>query len=285
MKSLIVVLFILPLSTFVYGLPADKDLLTPNIPTWLKEKNINSTSNSPLPVLDCFRELKVLNRSAIKIAFLFDPEVESYESPDDFKVKYCDPWPTWYKQVLGFKKCLRSLVRTMFVYGMRRMKTVYNQWCLNEKRRQLAYDHLTCMTKETKAEIIATKDMFYSVLDYISQLDDENDIIPGMCCATNEGTRVAKDMISKICDGKGLPDTPDYAVSLVTNTIAQMFDIVCGASYPSVEACWKTQPKIMEGIRYAIENPEEATHDMVFLPVMDIIKRIAGSLDISLNVH
>lgn len=230
--------------------------------------------------LNCVQELKNLNHTLIKALFLFDPEIIHYEDANDFKFRYCDFVPDYYKQVLQYKKCLTPFLRTIFTFMMRNVKEIYNQYCLVEEKRELAVRHLKCMDNETKPEIIDIKDIIYDVIMYVHRLEDLDEIIPATCCAIKEGMREAAVRITRICHEKGLPDTPQFALQLIQIVISDAFDMMCG-KYPSVEACWELQPKLMKGIVDTINsNHTEAAYDMFFLPVLEIIKRIDKDFNI-----
>lgn len=230
--------------------------------------------------LDCVQELKNLNYTLIKALFLFDPEIIHYEDSNDFQVRYCDLFPDYYRQVLQYKKCLTPFLRTLFAFIMRNIKGIYNEYCLVEEKRELAVRHLKCMDSETKPEILDIKNILYDVIMYVHRLKDLDEIIPAACCAVKEGIRETEVRIKRICHGKGLPDTPQFALQLIQIVISDAFDMMCG-KYPSVEVCWELQPKLMKGIVGTINsNHTEVGYDVFFLPVLEILKRLDKDFNI-----
>lgn len=133
------------------------------------------------------------------------------------------------------------------------------------------------MDSTTKAEFLVIRDKITSLLVYIKDLPNIDDVIPATCCGTRKLLDDTEKDLVRVCSGKGRPDTPKFAVNLINDLISDATDIMCG-KFPTVGACVAERPVLAEGISHVLSN--YSRHDFSFVvPLLEVIQRLDGKIN------
>ena len=82
----------------------------------------------------------------------------------------------------------------------------------------------------------------------------------------------------RICKGKGLPDTPRFAMNMISSLLSDSLDLLCG-KYPTVESCEQQHPLLMKGIDMAMLDHRRFNFTAV-IPLLDIIQKLDGKINV-----
>lgn len=256
--------------TLVAGLPAS--------PSNSITVNSNpSSSQIESNGVDCKTELSNFNETMIKMVFFFDPTVVKFSSPEDFSTRYCSHFLDYNQKIQRYRRCLRPFVSTLFSFIVRQAKMTFERFCQGSGV-DLVYNHLKCMDNTTKVDIMLINDVIHEMLRYTST-QALNDIIPVGCCAFNKLITDVEGKIGEICQGKGQRDTPEFIIKIIKGIISDLFDMMC-VKYPTVDSCLKQDPEMMQRVTIAMTNLTR-NHDSMFLPILDILTRLDGDLNLN----
>ena len=154
--------------------------------------------------------------------------------------------------------------------------------CKDREVKTRSFNHSKCLTPETSSEFIALRNKVNNVLKYALNVSDVNDIIPATCCGFHQILKQAKSDMNFTCNARklGLPETPDFIVSLVESTFSDVIDMTC-AKFSNLKDCWTLAPKITQDIQNIAsqEKQEEADYTPI-LPMIDIIDRLDGKVNL-----
>lgn len=159
---------------------------------------------------------------------------------------------------------------------MKNIKELHRANCGRESL-NLSFTHVTCMDSTTKAEFLEIRDKITSLLVYIKDLPNIDDVIPAICCGTDKLLDDSRKDFVRICRGKARPDTPQFAVNLINSIISDATDIMCG-KFSTLGVCVVERPVLAEGILHVLSN--YSRHDFsVVVPLLEVIQRLDGKIN------
>ena len=159
--------------------------------------------------------------------------VTGYSSIDEFDKQYCVPFNAWLRSYNSYKPCLAPFPRSLFSYVGTNMKKTHSDFCGEKK--QIAFDHLKCLSPETKPTFRRTGLQVLHFADFISKLPETNQIIPTFCCAYQKLTKLFEKRLEKLCSSKGYKGAGTFLIEILMAVMEDTVDMMCGAYQGSGE--------------------------------------------------
>ena len=217
-----------------------------------QELDLRIFKRAAIQSAECDEARRVGNDAMNKMLIIFDRNVTEVPSLIWFKTNYCDKFVGWHKKLFEYRKCLKPFAQTVFSFVMGDIKAMYNEYCINEKEMELAFEHLKCMDNDTKPEIMRISDMIHKSISYMSTLRNVYDILPASCCGTHLILDEMNQTLTKLCPSKSRPDTPEFA-SHFFKAILSDIEIWC-ENYQTIESCNQQQQDMMSDLRREMRN-------------------------------
>ena len=225
-------------------------------------------------VVNCNELLQIADQGMNKIMFIGDQNRTSFSSKDDLKENYCGPFIGYLKEVSDYSKCLKAFSKSMLNIILSNVKRIHKSICANDVKLNEAFEHVKCMTQETKQSMVAVVNIAVSMVTEASKLQDVDDIIPGLCCGSLEYFDRMEVMANEICLTRTGPETSKYIGSLIRNIFADAIDIMCG-KYPTAKECEALKPQLFEQMKNSM-NQSTPVNSSFALPLVNLVKRLDG---------
>ena len=179
------------------------------------------------------------------------------------------------KTISDYRPCLRAFPKQLFSMVLANAKKNVKSICTTSKQRTQLVDNLKCFTNETWPEFVQLGYDITSLVDYLANLDNIDNIIPGLCCGYHLIMEVGREKISSLCSQQGVGSSgPEYFLGLVQAAMSDAIDMMCGA-YATIDMCEKKNPDLVQEVKMAQNTTANNSynHTMV-IPFLKVIDRI-----------
>ena len=148
--------------------------------------------------------------------------------------------------------------------------------CLDDEKLTQAYSHVKCMDKDTKQGLAYTVTVITSFANFVSKLEDVDEIIPAICCGNKNVTDQCYKIIDDLCLHRTGPATARYIVNIVYSAFSEVFDMMC-SKFPDDNACQKHAPRMYSELKNALANVINYNHTLT-IPFIKIIRKLDGQV-------
>lgn len=184
------------------------------------------------------------------------------------------PFLGWVKESSQYGKCLKPFPKSLFNLVLLNTKKVHKQICNSKEKLEEAFSHLKCIQKNTKEAISMAMTLVNSLLVQITEFENVDDMIPGLCCGTTEIFQALPSVIDNVCLPLTGPSTGAYITNLMSSLLQELIDIMCG-KYSTRDACIKNNPYAYQKVIDAMINATEYNHTIA-IPIVNILYKLDG---------
>ena len=267
----------IPTTTLVSLEELETTTIIPNEVTTLQA---TTTTNRPIltNISTCDAALLTLDKNIADIFMIFQPDVVGYKDQEDFNSRYCAKVPTWIKEAMSYRPCLKSFPKTIFGLVIANVKKAYKTFCLNPAQMDVALKHLKCLDNSTKSEWIDIGDKITSMLYSVSDMSNINEVIPGLCCGANHLLIECKEDLKKLCASKAYSDSDEFFISFVRTLLADTLDVMCG-KFGTPQKCRKEAPIVYDAVLEQISRRKKYSTTLI-VPLLQVIQKLDGELNL-----
>lgn len=208
----------------------------------------------------------------------------------------------WMRCLAEYKPCLKAFERQIFSLIMNNSKKNTKAICSTKDKKEGELQlcrravtglkgisppppllisaeyvkNISCFTKQTLAELRKVTFKITSAIEYVSGLDDLDEMIPGLCCGIHEVLKMGSDVVDKMCSNQTGQQTTQYFMGMLSSALSDSLDLVCG-SYDSISTCQRKKPQVLESLRVKLAEDVSFNYTAI-IPMMQVIKKLDSDI-------
>lgn len=186
------------------------------------------------------------------------------------------------KTIGDYRPCLRAFPKQLFSMILQNAKKNVKTICATTKERNDFLDNMKCFTNETYPDFVQLGHDITSLVEYLSNMTDIDNMIPGLCCGYQMIMSNSREVLAKLCSQQGVGESgPNYFLGLVQAAMADAIDMMCG-SYSTAEVCQKKKPLLVEELRAFQNSTTGVSYNYTLtIPFLRVIDRIDTETNIN----
>lgn len=150
--------------------------------------------------------------------------------------------------------------------------------CLDDHKMQLAYQHLRCMSPETKPALGRIYHKVTTLFESLLQLKHMDDFLPSVCCGVRHTIATTRTDLTKVCSRRARADSAEYLVNLMYSPMADAVDLVC-SGYQTLADCEIKAPRVNAMIVKVLKDVKTYNHTVI-VPMVHLLARLDQELSI-----
>jgi hypothetical protein len=186
------------------------------------------------------------------------------------------PFKSWLKQAAEYKPCLKNFPGTLFSMVLTNIRQTWKLYCSDDRKMQVAYHHLSCMTPETKPALGMVYHKVTTLFESLMKLQEMSDFLPGICCGARHMISASRKDLAKICAAKTGPESADYFVNLVYTPMSDAVDLIC-SGFRALSDCEAKAAKVNAMIRKTLNEVKTYNHTAI-IPMVSLLNRLDREL-------
>lgn len=149
------------------------------------------------------------------------------------------------------------------------------------QRKQLV-ENLKCFTKDTYHELVQLGHHVTSLVEYLANMTNIDNMIPGMCCGYYMSLAESKTKIDQLCGDQGVGSSgTEYFLGMIKSAVADAVDMMCG-SYPTIKVCEEKSPELVAELTTVMNETRDTKYNYTMvLPFLKVIDRIDTETNIN----
>lgn len=193
--------------------------------------------------------------NADKMLVVLDTDWVGFPTKRHLIHDYCRPFTSWFAPVKEYRSCLKGFQKTLFLMVMNKIRKTHKMYCEKEDKTNEMIRHLKCANVRTTPKIRQVMDKVVAYFEAGAKMEDPHDMIPGLCCGALHLIPKARMALKDIC----FPitrnsSTPEFFVNMTFDLFSDIFAVLCGLKYTTIEECQSLQPKITTQMRDIIDE-------------------------------
>ena len=230
---------------------------------------------------DCDSQLPTVDEAAAGILILTDQELQGFPTVKNYSETYCRELPLRTKIFNTFKPCLKPFVRSLYAMVAKSIRKIGKDICGDDAKKAKAHREMECLNPETKPLFTNVTVKILGALHSVSQIDDSNNIIPGLCCVFKTWQEETIEILEPVCEIHGRKSSAKFFVELIRGLFEEATDLLC-ANYQGPDGC--SAPNLMKILNEVYVNNNSTIETLEYKsPVVDLIT-ILERMDEKLNV-
>lgn len=179
------------------------------------------------------------------------------------------------KTIGEYRPCLRAFPKQLFSMVLSNAKKNVKAVCGTTNNRNELINNMRCFTNETYPKFVQLGHDITSLVNYLSNITDIDNMIPGLCCGYQLIVLNARKTLERLCSQQGVGSSgPDYFLGLVQAAMSDAIDMMCG-SYSNMETCEKKKPLLVQEIKTFQNSTDSAVYNYTMvIPFLRVIDRI-----------
>lgn len=186
------------------------------------------------------------------------------------------------KSMGDYRPCLRSFPKQLFSMVLSNAKKNVKSICATSNQRNEFLNNMKCFTDETFPEFVQLGHDITSLVEYLSNMTNIDDMIPGLCCGYQMIMSNSRQVLEKLCNQQGVGESgPNYFLGLVQAAMSDAIDMMCG-SYTTSEVCQKKKPLLVEELKSFQNSTTGVRYNYTMtIPFLKVIDRIDSETNIN----
>jgi len=240
---------------------------------------VGNVTEAPQVPVNCTAALWEADAAIDEILVMINDYTMAFSSPHDFDVNYCQKFPSRIAIARRYKECLAPFPKEVYSLILSKAREAFTSTCGTEDARFESYDHLRCLTHETKPHLTKLEDGMIAMLDHVTGFDNLERAVGGFCCGTKRMYEVAEQTFENTCTPViGHPGTGPWVSRMVRKVMGDAVDMMC-ANYQTLQVCQEKVPDILHVIQQQLDGDKQYNHSVV-IPLIRLVKRLDAQINI-----